>query len=721
MNLSLAAGLAFMYVGSGLCLFAACARGLPRAVAAAPATWLALGLATGPAVLSRFVLWLLTAFPARTPMFYFVAASVPFVLMAGIGGVRAWHPLTALLHAWRARRPTWRLAVYAAAAGGIASAWSLADPAPAAALEAFHAKIMLAWQPAESWWAGGMTRLGPPILGTLAALACVPVLRGPVLPARVRAGLVGLFGVLLLVLMAGLLVLVLGRPVYENDALQYFKIAALMAEHRSLAFYPLLEAFPGDGMLASSAHPLGYFGTLVWSSWLSSPATPGVAKLVAPFHLLMVAVLVARLARGRGLATGLGASLLLVTTPALYIQTLGLGIDAMRLCLLTATVVVLREALRAGDLRTWGVAGLVAGLSMNSHSINGLLTPLIVLGIVLSDRRLAWSAAIPRLALLGLCALLVGGDRYALNLVALGSPFYDRHALWDLVPSLDYLAWRARGLAAQDAWHRLLAGPGLGFTSWYEWGFSHWLALGGVLTAGRAIWREDGLRDALVASGIVLGFLVLYFGFVPASGAYVFNYRYLMTALPFVCVLGGSWLEVVRTARADTPGLIGTIAVSALLLFQAAMIAGRLLAPQLPDADTSRAFARTRAEDLALRPQPEPGPYMQELDVIAEIRARTPRDAFFLVFSQNAFAFYAERRFIRDVDLRLVPFYRATSDGEALKVLRALGIEYVYLPPWMDWPTISRSRIMAVVGNPGAAHLVFEHRGFRLYRMRQSP
>jgi hypothetical protein len=160
----------------------------------------------------------------------------------------------------------------------------------------------------------------------------------------------------------------------------------------------------------------------------------------------------------------------------------------------------------------------------------------------------------------------------------------------------------------------------------------------------------------------------------------------------------------------------GTLAASIILLLQFIAIAGREIVPHLADVKLSGLWQRDRFTESSLISDQPVGSFLAEIDMVRRVRTMTPPDAYFLVFHQNTFAYYAGRRFIRDVDTRLVDFYRAPDKDAALAQLRQLGIQYVYLPPW-SWPTIQNSKILDILKDPAAAQLVIEHAGYRLYRL----
>jgi hypothetical protein len=61
------------------------------------------------------------------------------------------------------------------------------------------------------------------------------------------------------------------------DAMQYFKMASLIYEEKSLAHYPVIPAVP-NGSYFSSGHPLGHYGMLIWTYLVTGAALPGPAK-----------------------------------------------------------------------------------------------------------------------------------------------------------------------------------------------------------------------------------------------------------------------------------------------------------------------------------------------------------------------------------------------------------------------------------------------------------
>jgi hypothetical protein len=166
--------------------------------------------------------------------------------------------------------------------------------------------------------------------------------------------------------------------------------------------------------------------------------------------------------------------------------------------------------------------------------------------------------------------------------------------------------------------------------------------------------------------------------------------------------------RALEAAAAAAAGLI--------LALQFVAAAGREVVPHLPDVNLARLWERDRFSESSMISDQPAGSFLVEIDMVRRVRRITPPDAFFLIFHQSTFSYYAGRRFIRDVDTRLVDFYRAQDKRAAVAQLQLLGVQYVYLPPW-SWPTIQNSKILDIVKDPAAAELVVEHAGYRLYRL----
>lgn len=99
------------------------------------------------------------------------------------------------------------------------------------------------------------------------------------------------------------------------------------------------------------------------------------------------------------------------------------------------------------------------------------------------------------------------------------------------------------------------------------------------------------------------------------------------------------------------------------------------------------------------------------------IRENIPKDDLFLVFRQNNFAYYLDRKLIRHLDPRLIPFYKIKDKQQAYNFLVSLGIKYIITVPY-SLPTYYNSQISSIVSDPSLSELLYETaNGYRLYKI----
>jgi len=160
------------------------------------------------------------------------------------------------------------------------------------------------------------------------------------------------------------------------------------------------------------------------------------------------------------------------------------------------------------------------------------------------------------------------------------------------------------------------------------------------------------------------------------------------------------------------------VAVVFVLLQSFWIFAAQYISPKLPQV-AAGSLLRSPFEELEDVPPQQTEGDLAELQGMVQLRKETPADALFLTFHQRSFAYYAERRFISDLDPRLVDFYRARDKRTAIAVLRRLCVDYVYLPSW-SWPTIANSFIKDIVGDSQFSTKIFSRNGYELYRLNPS-
>jgi hypothetical protein len=541
MTLSILLGLGFTWLVAPICLFLAVARltgetGNER--------WTLIGLCWGfaPAVISRIVTWTLYIAEGRSDVFY---VSVVGAVFAGLGLYGL--PRTALLQRmladgtawmWRWR---WTILVSIATAGTVVAL--IARNHGRAALIRSYGWAAGTWDPTPISWAAIMPRFAAVILLLfVAVLVIVGVGRSrapghmPVPTSEIAT--VTLVGAALAAVLAAASCLMLALLVFENDALQYFHVAGLLYQVHSLAQYPVIPAAP-DGTYASSAHPLGQYGLLIWGMMIAGAPVSGPGKLLVLSCCFATLIGIA-IALGRHGAIAIAsAMLLLVTTPGYFAQLIGSGIDPSRLALVLLATLAIVWAARKSSWAAWSCAGISIGLALNSHSESLLPVTVMIGAIVFLRWTPSWHRRLAAAAIAGGIAIAVGGERFVLNVLLFGAPVYNDLPIWRLVPELQYLEWRASVVPPHGWLGLLVKGPLLGFTDWYMFGFTWWLAL----LAGICHWRTLGCDATLRAvAGIGVGTFVLIAAYlsVPRTGELLIgNYRYLLCLQPVAVILAG--------------------------------------------------------------------------------------------------------------------------------------------------------------------------------------
>jgi hypothetical protein len=533
MSASLALGLIATYVAAPIALYLAVLRWLGSR---RDLRVLALCFGLAPPLISRVLTWAMYALPGRPDGTYIAIVLSAFFLLfvygrrvEGLGGVcrvvTSWfrQSLHAMLLA---------AVVTAAVTAGLFSQ-------PVAELASRYYLVLLGAEANPAGW-GFMPRYACATLVLLGICSIWVLLVPGQRPTHVstRSITVGALTGLVLSTLVAAAILQLGRPVYESDALNYFNIATVLYEKKSLSSYPLLLPEP-DGMYDPSAHPLGYLGTLVWSFMLAGAPVPGAAKLSILIATAATLVGLWSAMWRLGAIVVLAGMLVLITTPGYVAQVLGAGADAHRLALLLFTVVTLVLATEYHGKRAWVVSGAAAGLALSSHSEMALLVPIAIVATVgvLSNAPL-WERA-KMITLVASVAFIVGGERYALNFFQFGTPLYNDAPLFELVPELDYHGWRFGLAPRQDFWGRLSFGGLMGFTHWYFFGISWWLALFAMAINHKVILNSAELRAFLMTIFFSTTLLIGFFAFTRAGELLIGNYRYVLALQPMVAALAG--------------------------------------------------------------------------------------------------------------------------------------------------------------------------------------
>jgi len=103
---------------------------------------------------------------------------------------------------------------------------------------------------------------------------------------------------------------------------------------------------------------------------------------------------------------------------------------------------------------------------------------------------------------------------------------------------------------------------------------------------------------------------------------------------------------------------------------------------------------------------------------ISWIHNNTPEESLFLVFRWTDFAYYGNRKYIRDEDPRMHPVYKATSVEEVFIELKNLSVDYIVLP-YFQYPTFYKTKLAELLANPEYTQLLVDLEYHRVFRLKQ--
>jgi hypothetical protein len=340
-------------------------------------------------------------------------------------------------------------------------------------------------------------------------------------------------------------------PLLGSDPLEYAAVARSIYHEMSLAHYPI-DVSLANGLYARSAHPPAYHLMIVWSFLLQGDEMRSLLMRFINLHYFLCTLLLVAYAAARAslpaVRTGAAlAAIVLVLAVPIYPQLVSLfHIDPMRICLYALAFMVTAELIDtyAGrrdapmtikdDAIPALITGAVTGFGMYAHSIGLILLPCVGLCYLLFVRRSP--PAFIALGVLIVCgALLIGGWQPVYNMQKFGVPLHESEPIWDLgsVAHDTDMRYRRELVTLQQ---RIFNGLLGWFTRPDIHGWIHWFVLIPSLLFVRRFWATTYARVMSVAllSFYAIGIALMSVG----SDLMIKNFRYLLTILPFVAVLG---------------------------------------------------------------------------------------------------------------------------------------------------------------------------------------
>ena len=474
--------------------------------------------------------------------------------------------------------------------------------------------------------------------------------------------------------------LVLALPVFlcvtssvtAFDPTNYQLIGRTFFEALSVREYPFVEAGRSVALFNWFSHPpmlpLMYTGLHLFG--LSS----GV-PYVAPFYLVLIFLLVFQGVRDRAGTLQAGLALLLVASTPLLVRSGVEGFSTViRVFFVLATLIVLTDDRENHS----GAAGVLAGMTLLSHTIGLLILPMAGIANIWMTRRLDFRW----LFRFGLIAVCVGGLPYGVVLLkhhhlAMSTVVADTFGT-DLVAAVFKYQFVERGMASGPA--RILFGYLAPFCRLSAFGLTVSLAVAVLITGFfRKKDREHGLFFG--ALGFVLVYLAIHF--LPVNrNIFILSPRYVLTVVP-VIVVSAFALPIRR--KAVIAGL--TVVTAGVVVFNLWWS----------------------------------NPYFRKAFHYGEMRQvvnehLSPADRVLVSQTPYFFYYHPEIPAIDTMDTRLKDVYGITDHATLLVQLKAMGITHL-LMSYSPTPYDRQTFIRDLLTEPGRLSVIRHTDSHHLYRL----
>lgn len=535
-------------------------------------------------------------------------------------------------------------------------------------------------------------------------------------------------------------------PLTQNDALEYAMVGRLLFETGTLASYPAISPETSiDGFYGPWTHPPLYVSMIALSNFIQGHAdTPSLMRMIAPWFLLSATYATYILGNLVNARVGGFAAIILLSTPLMFLGADSALIDALTV----ASLVMLLCVLSGLDFSRKSAAvslGVIIGLGMWTHSQALLFLPvgvfLMVILIGVKDVR-RW---LPAAGIAVLAALAISAAPYLRNLVVMGALISDEPAVFAFAP----LDWRgyfdiARGLDHPVA--ILQYGLFKGWFSLEAYGLSYWfmtiglvaLAFGATRLSAKALWQPEMLRKdprtalLYVAAGL---FLCYFFGTLASillgMNLMIKNERYLLTTLPAVALIGGYGLERLavfltlgtknkwRPSAGDA--VIAFLFTAELFIALHFTVVGfyyrfRLLPPAPVGFENWGSGEVTFLNKSFTSDTPFTA--FPSIEAVQYMNTSLPSDALILA-ARPADMYYAERKMLSYLDLRLLPFYASSDAQEGADILADIGVTHIQMVDYY-LPTSYNSVLKDIVADPGMSTLEYDNKGFQVFALKPS-
>jgi hypothetical protein len=525
----------------------------------------------------------------------------------------------------------------------------------------------------------------------------------------------------------GLIINVLFSPLTQNDSLEYATAARILYETRDLTDYPALDAQRySSGFYGPWTHPPLYVA-LIYNAYLlqGHADMPGLMRTISPWFALLAVGMVYAVGSLINRRTGLFSALLFFSTPVFFLGADSALIDALPILglILVITSII---GIKAAPVKAGLLQGMVLGIALWTHSQALLFFPISLISILLFNGIRSW-----RVALKQACAFIVAGISiaavpYVRNLLLFGSLVSDTNIIYAL-PEMRWADYFSIGRGLDSPASVIQYGVFKGWFAPEYYSMIFWLMTMGVIYFFAKYLPSPALKQALLGMAkngstpillLALGVVFTYLGGVVLSvimgiDLMIRNERYILVILPFIALISGWFIATLLQLGCKNQFLNSLrqafiiIVVLGVSVQFTCFIAYRMRVT-LSEGGLAAIFER---QDKKLLKKPE----MLAMDFL---RSHVDENALVLSL-KPADMYYSGRKMVSYLDPRLIGFYKSESPENSFGILKAIGIDYVYLPDY-SLPPFYNSILQDILANPAFASLQFAVGGVQIYKLEDS-
>ncbi len=358
-------------------------------------------------------------------------------------------------------------------------------------------------------------------------------------------------------------------PIVGHDASVYAYYGKDIFENRSLQNYPVTDPMLAKSGCLKDEHPPVYPLIQAWFYMVKGSCHEDFpARTVSPVYGLYLVILIAAFLLRRGKGSITAAVILFAATPLFYFQTIGNGIDPLRISTFFLAAYLLSRFLDTPSIFMFILMGSACAAAASIHLGNVVLFPLALLVCAANahrigiSKRMAGFLAAFLLANVGLLGILAGSGKldYFISLKNVDSEISSKSRI-----NAFGQEWAEQIKAGDVSKGSLIWKERLQlFSRTSHFGLTFILGF-----AGLALWLfrpKERIDFVMLASWVLFSIL--------AISTFYINYRYVSTVIPaavFFFALGAG--QACETIRSKHPGAFNAARISISSAFLAVMSA----------------------------------------------------------------------------------------------------------------------------------------------------